>query len=572
MAIPLHVLILEDCPADADLMVEHLREAGFDPHSRRVDAEQEYLAALEHVPDVILSDFSMPQFTAQRALRVMKERGLDVPFIVVSGCIGEEMAVQCIKDGAADYLLKDRLGRLAPAVSQAVERKRLREEKKAIEERLFHESFHDALTGLPNRALFVERVARALARNKRDSNHTFSILMIQFDGFTAVQDNLGPSAGDQLLIEAARRLSSKVRSIDSVAKLGGEEFVVLLDDVKTATNSTRVAMRIQQEVAGRFLAGAQEVFLDTNIGITVSSPAYHQAEEMLRDAGAALHRAKASDNADFVIYDPAVHAQALARLKLEADLRLALERNDFRLFYQPIVSLDTGRLAGFEALLRWQHPDQGFISPANFIRATEDTGLILPIGRWAIREACKQLQMWRRRFQHVPSLTMSVNLSPHQFKDPDLLPCIEHILQETETDNYALKIEVTESSMMENADTAAALLHRLRRHRIHTCIDDFGTGYSSLGSLQHLPIDFIKIDQSFVTRMNDDPKSLEIIQAIISLAKTFGAQVVAEGVETAEQVAKLRAWKCHYAQGYHFSEPVSSQAAEAMLAKQTCWQ
>ena len=571
MSLPLQLLILEDSPADAELIIERLREAGFDPHPRRVDTAGDYLSALDHVPDVILSDFSMPQFNAREAIRLMKERGLDIPFIVVSGCIGEEIAVQCIKDGAIDYLLKDRLGRLAPAVTQALEHKRLREEKRAVEERLFHESFHDALTGLPNSTLFVERLGHTLSRSKRDPNHEFAVLMIHLNGFAAVKENLGPSAGDRLLIEAARRLLQHVRSIDSVARLSGDEFVVLLDDLRIATNATRVATRLQRELAAAFSADAHEVFLGATVGITVSTSGYDLAEDMIRDAGAALYRAKASETGGFVMYDATMHAHALARLKLETDLRRGLDRNEFRLFYQPIVSLKTGQISGFEALLRWLHPEQGFVLPTDFIRAAEDTGLIIPIGRWAIREACSRLQIWRQENHHNPSLTMSVNLSGHQLKDTDLLPFVERTLKDTGLGQHALKIEVTESAMMENADGAAVLLHSLRQHRIHTCIDDFGTGYSSLSSLQQLPIDFIKIDQSFVARMNDDAKSLEIIYTIISLAHTLGAQVIAEGVETPEQLAKLRTWKCHYGQGYYFSEPLSTDDATTLLNKHLRW-
>ncbi|MDH5639769.1 MAG: GGDEF domain-containing response regulator [Nitrospira sp.] len=571
MSLPLQLLILEDSPSDAELMIERLREAGFDPHARRVDTAQDYLSALDHMPDVILSDFSMPQFNAREAIRLMKEQGLDIPFIVVSGCIGEEIAVQCIKDGAVDYLLKDRLGRLAPAVTQALEHKRLQKEKRAVEERLFHESFHDSLTGLPNRALFIERLGQALTRSKRDPNHTFAVLMIHLNGFTAVKENLGPLSGDRLLIEAGRRLVRHVRSFDSVARLGGDEFVVLLDDLRDATNATRVATRLQQELASPFSADAHDVFLGATVGITVSTSGYEVADDMIRDAGAALYRAKTSETGGFVMYDATMHAHALARLKLETDLRRGLDRNEFRLFYQPIVSLDTGRIAGFEALLRWHHPEQGFVSPTAVIRVAEDTGLILPIGRWAIREACSRLQTWRHEYRHSPPLTMSVNLSGHQLKDTDLLPYVAQILKDTGLGQHALKIEVTESAMMENADGAALLLHNLRRHHIHTCIDDFGTGYSSLSSLQQLPIDFIKIDRSFVSRMHDDAKSLEIIHTIISLAHTLGAQVIAEGVETAEQLAKLRVWKCHYGQGYYFAEPLNTDDATTLLSKQLRW-
>jgi len=571
MSAPLRLLILEDCAADADLMVEMLLSAGFDPTWKRADNELDYLASLDPYPDLILSDFSMPQFDARRALHLMKERGLDIPFIVVSGCIGEEVAVQCMKDGASDYLLKDRLARLAPAVTHALERKRLQAEKKAVEERLFHETFHDALTGLPNRALFLERLERSLLRSKRDQAYVFAVVLLKLEGVAAINESLGPSTSDQLLIGVSQRLTRNVRSLDSVARLAGDEFLILLDNLKTATNSSRVATRIQTEVALPFILGGHEVFLSAGLGITASPTGYNSPEDMLRDAGAALYRATSLGKGSFVMFDTTMHAHAMARLKLEADLRRALEREEFKLHYQPIVSLETGRIVGFEALLRWQHPERGLVSPSDYIHVAEDTGLILPIGRWVILEACRQLHSWKTRHAAAASLTISVNLSGRQFNDRDLLPFIEQILRDTNLAEDTLQLEVTESVMMENIESSAGLLRKLRSHHIRICIDDFGTGYSSLSYLQRLPIDYLKIDQSFVARMGDDPKSLEIIHTIISLAQTLGTKVIAEGAETAEQVARLKAWKCQYGQGYYFSTPLPPDAAADFLVADRHW-
>ncbi len=567
MPAPFRLLILEDSPADAELMLEMLRESGFDPESQCIDTEKDYLVALDRPPDLILSDFSMPGFDARRALHLMKDRGLDIPFIVVSGCIGEEMAVQCMKDGASDYLLKDRLGRLGPAVTHALERKRLLEEKKAVEDRLFYETFHDALTGLPNRALFLERLERTLLRGKRDKTYVFAVLLLHLEGFTVINDGLGHSVGDQLLIEVSQRLTRHVRSIDSVARLGSHEFLILLDDLKINTNSSRVATRIQQEVALPFTATGREVVLTASIGITASTTGYDQAEAMLRDASAAMFRAKEMGKGRFAMFDSTMHAHAMARLKLEADLRRALEREEFLLQYQPILSLKTGRIAGFEALLRWRHPDHGLISPVDYIHVAEDTGLILPIGRWAILQACQQLHNWRTHNAAWAKITMSVNLSGRQFNDPDLLPFITRVLKDTALPRGALKLEITESVMMENIESAAALLQKVRAHHIRTCIDDFGTGYSSLSYIQQLPIDYLKIDQSFIARIGDDAKTVEILHTIISLAHTLKTEVIAEGVETAEQVARLKAWKCQYGQGYYFAKPLMVEEATKFLAK-----
>jgi diguanylate cyclase (GGDEF)-like protein len=571
MSVPFHLLILEDNLSDAELMVEMLLASGFDPTWKRVDNELDYLAALSPCLDLILSDFSMPQFDAQRALHLMRERGLDIPFIIVSGCVDEDIAVQCMKDGASDYLLKDRLARLGQAVTQALNRKHLQTAKKAVEERLLHESFHDALTGLPNRALFLERLGRSLLRSKRDPAYSFAVLLLKLDGVAAINESLGLSTSDQLLIGVGQRLTRSVRSVDTVARLAGDEFLILLDDVKAPMNSSRVAMRIQNDVALPFTLGSHEIFLSASLGITASSSGYPNPEDMLRDAGAALCRATSRGKGSFVMFDATMHDQAMERLTLEADLHRALEREEFKLYYQPIISLETGRLSGFEALLRWQHPKRGLVSPNEYIHVVEDTGLILPIGRWVILEACNQLRHWQTQYETASSLTMSINLSGKQFIDRDLFAFIGQVLNTTKLTDNTLLLEVTESVMMENIELSAALLTKFRSRRIRTCIDDFGTGYSSLSYLQQLPIDRLKIDHSFVARMGDDPKSLEIVHTIISLAQTLGTQVIAEGAETAEQVARLKIWKCQYGQGFYFSTPLPPDAAAEFLAADRRW-
>lgn len=571
MSVPFHLLILEDNLSDAELMVEMLLASGFDPTWKRVDNELDYLAALSPCLDLILSDFSMPQFDAQRALHLMRERGLDIPFIIVSGCVDEDIAVQCMKDGASDYLLKDRLARLGQAVTQALNRKHLQTAKKAVEERLLHESFHDALTGLPNRALFLERLGRSLLRSKRDPAYSFAVLLLKLDGVAAINESLGLSTSDQLLIGVGQRLTRSVRSVDTVARLAGDEFLILLDDVKAPMNSSRVAMRIQNDVALPFTLGSHEIFLSASLGITASSSGYPNPEDMLRDAGAALCRATSRGKGSFVMFDATMHDQAMERLTLEADLHRALEREEFKLYYQPIISLETGRLSGFEALLRWQHPKRGLVSPNEYIHVVEDTGLILPVGRWVILEACNQLRHWQTQYETASSLTMSINLSGKQFIDRDLFAFIGQVLNTTKLTDNTLLLEVTESVMMENIELSAALLTKFRSRRIRTCIDDFGTGYSSLSYLQQLPIDRLKIDHSFVARMGDDPKSLEIVHTIISLAQTLGTQVIAEGAETAEQVARLKIWKCQYGQGFYFSTPLPPDAASEFLAADRRW-
>lgn len=568
MATPLQVLIIEDCALDAELMLDHLREAGFDPQSRIVDTEPAYLAQLDPNLDLVLSDFSMPQFDARRALQLLKARGLKVPFIIVSGHIGEDVAVQCMREGASDYLLKDRLARLGPAVAQVLERKQLLVENREAEARRLHEAFYDALTGLPNRALLLERLSHVVLRRKREPAYAFSVFFLKLDGFDVVNDSLGHPAGDRLLIEIGQRLVSHVRAGDTVARLGGSEFAVLLDNLKTVNNTAHVANRIQDALAQPFTEDGRDVFLTASIGSTSSTTGYDRAEEVLRDAGVAMCHAKGLGKACFVMFDTAMHTHAMARLGLEAALHRAVERREFRLFYQPIVSLETGWIAGFEALLRWEHPERGLVAPDEFIAVAEDLGLIIPIGQWALHEACRQLRAWQREFVDLQPLTVSVNLSGRQFSHSELLTVIDQTLTETGLEASSLKLEITETVMMDNTELSAAILLDLKARHIDTCMDDFGTGYSSLSFLQQYAVDILKIDQSF---MGLGKESVAIVRTIVTLAHNLGKQVIAEGVETPGQVALLRSLHCEYGQGYFFSKPIDGKAAGHLLAARRRW-
>ncbi|MBA2485040.1 MAG: diguanylate cyclase, partial [Nitrospira sp.] len=410
-----NLLLIEDSLVDAELILETLGEAGFDPICRRVDTREDYLRELHTLPDLILSDFSLPQFDGKTALLLMKECGVEIPLIIVSGCIGEDMAVECMKAGASDYLLKDRLSRLPHAVSQALERKKLIEEKRQAEQRLFLEAFHDPLTGLPNRSLFLDRVNRVVLRNRRDTAHLFAVLYLGLEGFKIVHDSLGPSAADRLLIDVSQRMLRRIRSADTLARPGGEDFLFLLDNLKSDDNTIRVAERVRQEFSAPFPLDGQDIFLTAILGITSSTTRYEDADHVLRDATTAMHRAKAFGRSGFAIFDHVMHDQAMTRLKLETDLRQALERKEFRLHYQPIITLETGQVAGFEALIRWQHPEHGLMMPHAFLTTAAELGMLAPLGEWSCEEACRQLRAWQDAFPKVPPLTMSVNLSIEQF-------------------------------------------------------------------------------------------------------------------------------------------------------------
>ncbi len=566
------LLLIEDSRQDAELVLETLRDGGFDPICRQVDTREAYLRELNaSSPDLILSDFSLPQFDGKSALQLLKASGLEIPFIIVSGCIGEDMAVECMKAGAEDYLLKDRLGRLPHAVSQALDRKRLLEEKRQAEQRLFLETFHDPLTGLPNRSLFLDRVNRVILRNQREIGRLFAVVYLNLEGFQIVHNSLGPSAADRLLIEVSRRLLMRVRSADTLARPGGEDFVFLLDNLKSDDNATRVAERIRQEFALPFSLDGQDIFLTATLGITLSATGYNDAEHALRDATTALQRAQALGRSGFAIFDQVMHNQAMTRLKLETDLRQALERNEFRLHYQPIIDLDIGCVTGFEALIRWQHPEHGLMMPQAFLTVAAELGMLPSIGAWSCREACRQLRAWQDAFLKTPPLTMSVNLSTEQFADLDLLSKLQQIVEFTAIEPGSLKIEITESEVMENPKAVCDMLCQLKKSEIDACLDDFGTGYSSLSYLQQLPITFIKIDQSFVRRLGGEDDALAIVKTIVVLAHQLGRKVIAEGVETVEHLNLLRSLGCEYAQGYLFAKPLPDVEARNLLMASRRW-
>jgi diguanylate cyclase (GGDEF)-like protein/PAS domain S-box-containing protein len=444
-------------------------------------------------------------------------------------------------------------------------------DRKRAEEQLLHDAFHDALTGLPNRALFMDRLGRAVERRKRHHERSLAVLFLDLDGFKVINDSLGHAVGDQLLVGTARRLQTILRSGDTVARLGGDEFGVLLDDLRDAAEASRVSERIQRELAQTFVLSGQEVFVQASIGIALNTTGDERPEDLLRDADTAMYRAKALGKGRYELFDPAMHVHAVTRLQLETDLRRAVERDEFRLHYQPIVHLQDGQVHSMEALVRWQHPVRGLVPPMEFIPVAEETGLIVPLGEWVLREACRQMWQWEVELGSAAPRLMSVNLSSKQFTQPDLIDKVREILGETGLDPGRLGLELTESVIMDNASSTTVMLTQLTELRIHLAIDDFGTGYSSLSYLHRFPIDTLKIDRSFVSRMGGQGENSEIVRTILALAHTLGMTVVAEGVETSEQAAHLKALGCEYAQGFLFSRPVDGKSAGEIMASGVRW-
>ncbi len=444
-------------------------------------------------------------------------------------------------------------------------------QRKAAEDRLQHDAFHDSLTDLPNRALLMDRLSQAVGRRKRRADSRFAVLFLDIDSFKFVNDSLGHHMGDQLLIAISRRLEACIRDGDTVARLGGDEFIVLMQDVASTEDVLSLADRMLEVLQTPFLLDDHELVMTASIGIALSGANDESAEEVVRNADIAMYQAKSRGKAVHVVFDEAMHAEAVARLELDTDLRQAATRQELRIHYQPIVSLRTGRIRSFEALLRWQHPNRGMVYPDEFVPLAEETKLILPIGLWVFRSAAEQLRRWQSQFGTTPPLTMSVNLSCRQFSQPDLVFQVERLLLEARLDPSCLKMEITESAIMEQVESASSALTKFRALGVKLALDDFGKGYSSLSYLHQFPFDTLKIDRSFVSRIGLNGENAEIVRTIISLAQVLGLDVVAEGVETAAQMVRLRDLGCHFGQGYFFSRPVTAEAATALLEESPRW-
>ena len=440
-------------------------------------------------------------------------------------------------------------------------------ERKRVEERLLHDALHDALTGLPNRHLFMQRLGESLFRFNTGGGQ-FAVLFLDLDRFKVVNDSLGHHVGDELLVAVARRLQESVRATDTVARFGGDEFAVLLSEMEDTSDATAIAARVAAAVAAPVNLSGYEIFTSASIGIALASNGYERPEYLLRNADVAMYRAKGSAGVAWEVFDRAMHAQALERLQVETDLRRALQREEFRLHYQPIVSLSTGKIIGVEALARWQHPERGLVEPADFIATAEETGSIVPLGQWVVREACRQLAEWRNELG--VRMAVSVNLSARQLAQPDLVAVVRAAVADAGLQPRHLKLEITESVLLETA-AAEGVLAELRELGFEMQLDDFGTGYSSLSALHRLPMQALKVDRAFVSRMEDGNAPTQLVRTIALMGRGLGLTVIAEGVETAAQLAEVRAIGCDYAQGYLMARPLPADQLHALLATDPSW-
>ena len=441
--------------------------------------------------------------------------------------------------------------------------------RKKVEQQVLFDAFHDAMTGLPNRTLLLDRIGQALDRNRRAGGKPFAVLLIDLDRFKSINDALGPAAGDTLLKIIAERLDSIRRMGDTLARLSVDEFAMLLDDVADVNSALAAAERMAKAISRPLAIDGHELALTASIGIALSVTGYDRAEEMLRDAGLAMYRAKSGGRARIDVFDGNLRQRAMAQIRTETDLRTALEQNQLCLFYQPIIGLSAGRIAGFEALMRWRHPERGLVPPGEFIPLAEESGLIVPMGRWALREATRQISLWQRRFPRRTPLFMSVNVSSRQFRDDDLVRQVQEVLTENGIPPSTLKLEITESLLMQDPAKCRELMQMIRDMDVRLSIDDFGTGYSSLSYLHKFPADTLKIDRSFVQAVSTGEGNAAIVQVITTLAAILGMDAVAEGVETETEAEFLRDIMCKYAQGYLYARPAPPEEIERLLVGET---
>ncbi len=519
--------------------------------------------------DVIITDLNMPEMDGLTLLGELSNIDDNIKAVVLSAYGDLANIRTAMNRGAFDFLTKPiDFQDLETTIKKTLEFvQKMRKKQQQIETmyaQLEYDAVHDSLTGLPNRIFLDNLLQHNISYAQRYSNYLYAVLFIDLDRFKVVNDSLGHSVGDSLLAAVAERLKVSVRASDTVARFGGDEFVILLEELNDVHEVVYITQRIQEQFNQSFLLNEYEVHLGASIGIALSTRQYQKSDELLRDADAAMYCAKAKGQNQYVIFDPTIQASAMERLHMENKLRQAIEREDFSLYYQPIIEVGTGCLNGFEVLIRWFTSD-GSICPTKFIPLAEETGLISPLGWWVFQEACHQLQYWQNKFPQQQSLMLNINISTIQLKQSDLLENIQAILDATELPGSSLKLEITESCLLENSEAQIQVLQQLKDLGINICIDDFGIGYSSLSRLHEFPIDTLKIDRSFVTRMEANSGGLEMVKMIIALAHSLNMNVVAEGVETETQLQQLKALGCEFVQGYLLAKPLDKVAAEEFL-------
>ncbi len=521
--------------------------------------------------DMVLTDINMPEMDGLTLLTKLPEIDQTLKAVVLSA-YGDIRTIRvAMNRGAFDFITKPiDFQDLEITIDKTLSFvKQIREQKQKLQqalEQLRYEALYDPLTGLPNQNYLLGRIRQCI-QSRQQKNSLFAVLCLSLDGFKAVKYGLGHALSDRLLIEVARRLESYTHPTDIVARCGTDEFAILLADLPNFKHAETKAEQLREALRTQFKLNGSVVSSNIYIGIVNSTIDYHQPEDFLRAADTAMNYAKMPGKPNIVVFDTGMQTSILERLELEADLQRAIEQQQFHLNYQPIVSLSTSKIVGFEALVRWQHPTRGWVSPDKFIPLAEETGLIIPLGKWVLSEACRQLSVWQEQLAQPLPLSISVNLSGIQLWNPDVLQSIDEILNSLSLSGSHLKLEITESILMDKESEATAVLAHLKQREIQLSIDDFGTGYSSLAYLQSFPIDTLKIDRSFISGIEQQDKNLDITRTIIALAHSLELDAIAEGVETQEQLEILRSLGCEYGQGYLFSPPLEGAAVVNLLTQ-----
>jgi diguanylate cyclase (GGDEF)-like protein len=596
-----NILIVDDRVDNLRVLSASLMKRGYQVRCAK-NGTIALLAASKEPPDLILLDVKMPEMDGYQVCQKLKEEAntKDIPVIFCSALDDVLDKVKAFSVGGVDYITKpfeieeiiiriehqlalqaakaeisrlnaeleekvrQRTAQLENAISQLHEEI---ERHKQTQQLLIRQTLHDALTGLPNRILFMEHLQKSIERTLRNKNYLFAVLFIDLDRFKIINDSWGHSTGDRLLIEIGNIFQNSIRAMDIVARLSGDEFSILLDDLDNFQDAIAIAKRLLNRFLSPIDLGERQVFSGASIGIVFGSSNYHKGIELMRDADIAMYRAKALGKGRYAIFDREMYAQTLHLSKLENDLRYSLERQEFLLYYQPIVAIANNQLTGFEVLVRWQNPKRGLISPSEFITIAEDTGLIIPIGEWILKAACQQLSVWQQKFPNAESMHISINLSSKQIEQLDFVERLVKILDETGLSGENLRLEITETVLMDRGEKTIELLNKIKEQKIQLSVDDFGTGYSSLSYLHRFPIDTLKIDRSFVKPIDAEGKNCEIVKTIITLAHSLGIKAIAEGIETSEQLAELKKLGCDEGQGYLFTKPVNLEAAELIIAR-----
>ncbi|MEO0852012.1 MAG: EAL domain-containing protein [Cyanobacteria bacterium J06648_11] len=594
------IMIVDDMPANVELLADMLIASGYDV-SHAYSGTMALLQARVNPPDLILLDIRMPGLDGYEVCRRLKDRPKtrDIPVIFTSAMDETVDKVTAFNVGGADYLtkpleLKEVLARVRHQLELVAARReiehltevleeRVRErtaqleaeiqERQRIEAQLIHFASRDALTDLPNRAIFAEKVAISMVRVRERQLSGYAVFFLDCDRFKMVNDSLGHLLGDCLLIQIAQRLRQSLSDRYVLSRFGGDEFTVLAEGIDNATAAYEVAQGMQRALIEPFEIGDYELFVRSSIGIALGTPEHRSPEHVLRDADTAMYRAKAAGGDRIQIFDLTMHDATRHRLQLENDLQRAIANREFVLHYQPILSLVTGQVTELEALIRWQHPQFGRIAPNEFIPIAEDTGAIVPIGEWVLQQACRQLRSWQLELAANQSTStpfrVAVNVSARQFARPELLDHVDRALSEANLTGDCLKVEMTETAMMSNPEVANVTLEHIRARHTRLSIDDFGTGYSSLSYLHRFPVDALKIDRSFVSGMDDNSESRDLIEVMMTIAQKMGMDVIAEGIETADQLARLQHLGCQYGQGFYFSRPLPPDAVAAFIQNQS---